>query len=41
MEIRDGAVANRPIRVAPAVTIEARWEILGLRAGDGGEGAGH
>ncbi|MBE1598819.1 transposase-like protein [Streptomyces stelliscabiei] len=41
MKIRDGAVANRPIYVALAVTTEGRREILGLWAGDGGEGAKH
>ncbi|CAL9667965.1 hypothetical protein SUDANB15_07296 [Streptomyces sp. enrichment culture] len=40
-KIRDGAVANRPIYVALAVTTEGRREILGLWAGDGGEGAKH
>ncbi|WP_407566523.1 IS256 family transposase [Streptomyces sp. 184] len=41
VKIRDGAVANRPIYVALAVTVEGRREILGLWAGDGGEGAKH
>lgn len=41
VRIRDGAVANRPIYVAPAVTVEGRRDILGLWAGDGGEGAEH
>jgi hypothetical protein len=40
-KIRDGAVANRPIYVAEAVTAEGRRGILGLWAGDGGEGAKH
>lgn len=40
-KIRDGAVANRPVYVALAVTTEGRREILGLWAGDGGEGAKH
>ncbi|EST33778.1 hypothetical protein M878_12085 [Streptomyces roseochromogenus subsp. oscitans DS 12.976] len=40
-KIRDGAVANRPIYVALAVTAEGRRETLGLWAGDGGEGAKH
>lgn len=35
------AVANRPIYVALAVTTEGRREVLGLWAGDGGEGAKH
>jgi putative transposase len=41
VKIRDGAVANRPIYLALAVTAEGRREILGLWAGDGGEGAKH
>lgn len=41
VKIRDGAVANRPIYLALAVTTEGRREILGLWAGDGGEGAKH
>jgi transposase-like protein len=39
VKIRDGHVANRPIYVALAVTCEGRRDILGLWAGDGGEGA--
>jgi hypothetical protein len=39
VKIRDGAVANQPVYVALAVTTEGRREILGLWAGDGGEGA--
>ena len=39
VKIRDGKVANRPIYVALAVTTEGRRDILGLWAGDGGEGA--
>lgn len=41
VKIRDGAVANRPIYAALAVTAEGRRDILGLWAGDGGEGAKH
>ncbi|MBQ0826097.1 IS256 family transposase [Streptomyces sp. RG38] len=41
VKIRDGAVANRPIYVALAVTAEGRREILGLWAGDSGDGAKH
>lgn len=41
VKIRDGAVANRPIYLALAVTTEGRPETLGLWAGDGGEGAKH
>jgi len=39
VKVRDGQVANRPIYVALAVTCEGRRDILGLWAGDGGEGA--
>ncbi len=41
MKIRDGAVANRSIYVALAVTVEGRRETLCLWAGDGAEGAKH
>jgi putative transposase len=41
VKIRDGKVANRPIYVALAVTCEGHRDILGLWAGDGGEGAKH
>ncbi|MDX3111771.1 IS256 family transposase, partial [Nonomuraea angiospora] len=36
---REGQVANRPIYVAMAVTVDGERDILGLWAGDGGEGA--
>jgi putative transposase len=39
VKIREGQVANRPIYVALAVTCEGTRDILGLWAGDGGEGA--
>ena len=39
VKIRDGQVANRPIYVALAVTADGHRDILGLWAGDGGEGA--
>jgi putative transposase len=39
VKIRDGKVANRPIYIALAVTVEGTRDILGLWAGDGGEGA--
>ncbi|MFC0105659.1 IS256 family transposase [Kibdelosporangium aridum] len=39
IKVRDGQVSNRPIYVALAVTCEGRRDILGLWAGDGGEGA--
>nr|AHX39407.1 hypothetical protein wt6.30c [Streptomyces sp. WT6] len=41
VKIRDGQVANRPIYMALAVTGEGHRDILGLWAGDGGEGAKH
>jgi putative transposase len=41
VKIRDGKVANRPIYVALAVTCDGQRDILGLWAGDGGEGAKH
>jgi transposase-like protein len=39
VKIRDGQVANRPIYVAVGVTVTGHRDILGLWAGDGGEGA--
>jgi putative transposase len=39
VKIRDGQVANRPIYIALAVTVDGHRDILGLWAGDGGEGA--
>jgi len=39
VKIRDGKVANRPVYVALAVTVDGTRDILGLWAGDGGEGA--
>ncbi len=39
VKIRDGQVANRPAYVALAVTADGERDILGLWAGDGGEGA--
>ena len=39
VKIRGGQVANRPIYMALAVTCDGMREILGLWAGDGGEGA--
>lgn len=41
VKIRDGQVANRPIYVAMAVTVDGNRDILGIWAGDGGEGAKH
>jgi putative transposase len=39
VKLRDGQVANRPIYVALGVTVDGERDILGLWAGDGGEGA--
>ncbi len=39
VKIRDGQVANRPVYVVMAVTAEGHRDILGIWAGDGGEGA--
>ena len=39
VKVRDGKVTNRPIYVALAVTCDGMRDILGLWAGDGGEGA--
>jgi putative transposase len=39
VKIRDGQVANRPIYVAIGVSTGGERDILGLWAGDGGEGA--
>ncbi|MFI0479673.1 IS256 family transposase [Actinomadura sp. 9N215] len=39
VKIGDGQVANRPIYIALAVMVDGRRDILGLWAGNGGEGA--
>jgi transposase-like protein len=39
VKVRDGQVTNRPIYVAIGVTVSGERDILGLWAGDGGEGA--
>ncbi len=39
VKVREGQVANRPIYVAVGVTVEGERDILGLWAGEGGEGA--
>src|SRR6266496_2941392 len=39
VKVRDGQVVNRPIYVAIGVTCSSERNILGLWAGDGGEGA--
>ena len=41
VKIRDGNVANRPIYVALAVTVEGHRDILGLWAGEHGDGEGY
>ena len=41
VKIRDGSVANRPIYVAMAVTMDGERDVLGLWVGSGGEGAKH
>jgi putative transposase len=40
VKIRDGQVANRPIYVALAVTVDGHRDILGLWAGEHGDGEG-
>jgi transposase-like protein len=40
VKIRDGNVANRPIYVALAVTVDAERDVLGLCAGEHGDGEG-
>jgi putative transposase len=40
VKIRDGQVANRPIYVALAVTVDGARDILGLWAGEHGDGEG-
>jgi transposase-like protein len=39
VKVRDGQVVNRPIYVVIGVTVHGERDILGLWAGDGGEGA--
>jgi transposase-like protein len=39
VKIRDGQVTNRPVYVVVGVTVNGERDILGLWAGDGGEGA--
>jgi hypothetical protein len=39
VKIPDGQVANRPIYTAIGVTVDGQREIVGLWAGQGGEGA--
>ena len=40
VKIRDGQVANRPIYVALGVTADGERDILGLWAGERGDGEG-
>ena len=40
VKIRDGNVANRPIYMALAVTVDGTREMLGLWAGEHGDGEG-
>jgi transposase-like protein len=40
VKVRDGQVVNRPIYVVIGVTVNGERDILGLWAGDGGEGYG-
>jgi putative transposase len=39
VKIRDGQVTNRPVYVVIGVSVHGERDILGLWAGDGGEGA--
>lgn len=39
VKIREGQVANRPVYIALGVTVDGERDILGLWAGEGGEGA--
>lgn len=39
VKVRDGQVTNRPFYVAIGVTVDGRRDVLGIWAGDGGEGA--
>jgi putative transposase len=40
VKVRDGQVANKPVYVVIGVTVDGERDILGLWAGDGGEGTG-
>lgn len=39
LKVRDGQVTNRPFYVVIGVTVDGRRDVLGIWAGDGGEGA--
>ncbi len=41
VKIREGNVANRPIHVALGVTVDGARDVLGLRAGEHGDGEGY
>jgi len=41
VKIRDGNVANRPIYIALGVTVEGTRDVLGLWAGEHGDGEGY
>jgi putative transposase len=41
VKIRDGNVANRPIYTALAVTVDGTRDVLGLWAGEHGDGEGY
>ncbi len=38
VRIREGQVANRPIYLALGVTVDGERDVLGLRAGEHGDG---
>jgi putative transposase len=40
VKIRDGQVANRPVYLALGVTADGERDVLGLRAGEHGDGEG-
>jgi putative transposase len=40
VKVRDGRVASRPVYAAIGVTLAGEKDVLGLWAGQGGEGCG-
>ncbi len=40
VKVRDGQVGNKPFYLAVGVTVNGERDILGIWAGDGGEGSG-
>ena len=40
VKIREGQVANRPVYLALGVTVDGERDVLGLRAGEHGDGEG-